>query len=142
MTRGNSIVFFDGLSAVQTMRKVRDDLRTNNEDLAKRNLAKEAEIDRMKRQLHEKHQVVAEKRSSFEQKAFRQQEVMKQFSTGSLIDQLNVAALEAESQSDQIANEFLAGNIDQKTFIKDFMEKRKLYHLRSAKKESLMMLQR
>jgi hypothetical protein len=134
--------FFDNLPTVQTMRKVRDDLRANNEDLAKRNLAKEAEIDRMRRHLQEKHSVMNEKRSSFEQKVQRQQEVMKQFSTSSLIEQLNAAALESENQSDLIANEFLAGNIDQKTFIKDFMEKRKLYHLRSAKKESLMMLQR
>jgi len=134
--------FFENLSAVSTMRKVRDDLRINNEELAKRNLAKEAEIERIKRELSTRHQAVNEKRSSFEQKAQRQQEVMKQFSTPALIDHLTVAAHEAELESDAIANKFLNGEIDQKTFIRDFMEKRKLYHLRSAKKESLIMLAR
>jgi len=36
--------FFESLPNVQTMKKLRDDLRDNNESLAKKNLAKEAEI--------------------------------------------------------------------------------------------------
>jgi len=134
--------FFDTLSQVQTLRKVRDDLRINNEELAKKNLAKEAEIERVKRDLTSRYQEINEKQSSFKQKAQRQQEVMQQFSTVALINQLSGAAAEAESASDAIANQFLSGEIDQKTFVKDFMEKRKLYHLRAAKKESLSMLGR
>ncbi len=42
-----------------------------------RNLAKEAEVERLKRDLSSKLQVVAEKRAGFEGKAQRQQEVMK-----------------------------------------------------------------
>jgi len=67
---------------------------------------------------------------------------MKQFSTQALIEHLGASATEAETSSDAIANQFLSGDIDQKTFIKDFMEKRKLFHLRAAKKESLIMLAR
>jgi len=134
--------FFDSLSAVQTMRKVRDDLRSNNEELSKRNLSKEAEIDRIKKDLAARQQLILEKRSSFETKAQRQQEVMKQFSTPALIDHLNNAAAEAEAASDETANQFLKGDLDQKVFVKEFMEKRKLYHLRAAKKESLIMLAR
>jgi len=55
---------------------------------------------------------------------------------------LTEAASEAEQQSDGIAKKFLSGDMEHKDFIKDFMEKRKLFHLRSAKKESLMMLVR
>jgi len=67
---------------------------------------------------------------------------MKQFSTPALVDHLTVAAAEAEGSSDAIANQFLSGEMDQKNFVKEFMEKRKLYHLRAAKKESLLMLTR
>jgi len=134
--------FFDSLNAVQTMRKVRDDMRTNNEELAKKNLAKEAELEKIRRELGARQQVISEKRGLFEQKAQRQQEVMKQFSTQALIEHLGTSAGEAEAASDAIANQFLSGEIDQKTFIKEFMEKRKLFHLRAAKKESLIMLAR
>jgi len=92
--------------------------------------------------LNNRLNVIAEKRASYEQKAQRQQEIMKQFSTTSLIDQLTESATEAEQQSEAIAKKFLGGEIDNKDFMKDFVEKRKLFHLRSAKKESLMMLVR
>jgi ESCRT-I complex subunit VPS37 len=55
---------------------------------------------------------------------------------------LTFAAHQAEQDSDGLANRFLSGEMDYKDFIKEFMEKRKLYHLRAAKKESLMMLSR
>jgi len=134
--------FFESLPNVQTMKKLRDDLRDNNESLAKKNLAKEAEIQKLQMDLNNRLNVIAEKRASYEQKAQRQQEIMKQFSTTSLIDQLTESATEAEQQSEAIAKKFLGGEIDNKDFMKDFVEKRKLFHLRSAKKESLMMLVR
>jgi len=134
--------FLDSLSAVQTMKKVRDDLRNTNEDLAKKNLAREAEIEKTKRDLMSQTAQVNEKRASFEQRVVRQQEVMKQFSTPALIEQLNSAAAEAEATSENIATTFLKGDMDHKDFVKDFMEARKLYHLRAAKKESLQMLTR
>jgi hypothetical protein len=59
-----------------------------------------------------------------------------------LIEKLNDAATTAEDESDGLARKFLNADMDQKDFIKEFMEKRKLYHLRSAKKESLAMLVR
>jgi hypothetical protein len=134
--------FFESLSCVQTMKKVRDDLRNANEDISKKTLAKEAEIELLRKELATRHHLVNERRSSFEQKAQRQQDVMKRFSTPALIEQLTEAAAQAEAASDDIANKFLSGQMDQKDFLRDFAEKRKLYHLRAAKKESLMMLTR
>jgi len=83
-----------------------------------------------------------QQRLAFDAKAQRQQEVLQQFSTPHLIDRLAVAAQEAEMESDAIANKFLSGEKDYKDFIREFMDKRKLFHLRSAKKESLMMISR
>jgi len=88
----------------------------------------------LKREVAVKQQAVQEKRVAFEQKAQRQQDVLKQFSTSALIDQLTFAAQQAETESDALANKFLGGEVDYKEFIKEFMEKRKLFHLRSAKK--------
>jgi len=134
--------FFDDLNVVQTMKKVRDDLRNANEEFARKSLARESEIESLRREIDTRNRAVSEKRSTFEQKAQRQQEVMKQFSTPTLIDQLSTSAADAETASDAIANKFLAGEMDFKDFIKEFMDKRKLFHLRAAKKESLMMMTR
>ena len=67
---------------------------------------------------------------------------MKQYSTPALIEKLNDAANDAEYSSDSLSKKFLSGDMEQKEFVKEFMEKRKLFHLRSAKKESLQMLVR
>jgi len=134
--------FFENLPAVQTMKKVRDDLRDNNEILAKKNLAKEAEIESVKAELASVATQFSEKKNSYDKKAQRQQEIIKHFSTAALIEQLSEAAAEAESQSEATAKKFLSGDMDHKDFMKEFIEKRKLFHLRSAKKESLMMLVR
>jgi len=132
--------FFESLSSVQTMKKLRDDLRNNKEELAKKNLAKETEIEKLKKEMETNNQVVNEKRAEFEHNVQKQQEVMKQFSNPALIEQLTKGAYQAEIESDEIANKFLSSEIDQKEFVKNFMEKRKFLHLRSAKKESLAML--
>eukprot|EP01114_Cavostelium_apophysatum_P017015 TRINITY_DN4960_c0_g1_i1.p1 TRINITY_DN4960_c0_g1~~TRINITY_DN4960_c0_g1_i1.p1 ORF type:complete len:320 (-),score=109.69 TRINITY_DN4960_c0_g1_i1:32-991(-) len=134
--------FFEELPVVQNMRKVRDDLRTNNEELAKKTLIKESEIDKLRKDVASSIEIIQQQRGAFEAKAQKQQEVMKRFSTANLIDKLAFAAQETEEQSDAIANRFLSGEMDYKDFIRDFMEKRKLFHLRSAKKESLMMINR
>jgi len=130
--------FFDSLSIVGTMRKVKEDLRARNEVLARENLQKEAEIDRLKRELITKQQTLGEKRNVYDSKYKKQQEIMKQFSPSAMIEKLGLLANEAEMESEQIANQFINDQMDYREFVKLFMEKRKLYHLRSAKRESLI----
>lgn len=134
--------FFDNLPQVTNMKKVRDDLRNNNEESAKKILAKEAEIDKLKKELTASNEIIHQQKAAFESKAQKQQEILKQFSTQNLVEKLTIAAQDIETESDNLANRFLSGEMDYKDFIREFMEKRKLYHLRAAKKESLMMINR
>jgi len=134
--------FFDALPVVQNMRKIRDDLRANNEELAKKTLSKESEIEQLRSELAGSMEIIQQQRAAFEVKLERQKEVMKQFSASALIQKLDLSAQDAEAESDALANRFLSGDVDYKDFIRDFMEKRKLFHLRSAKKESMMMIAR
>jgi hypothetical protein len=133
-------IFFESLGAVQNMKKLRDELKQTNEQLARNNLEKEAELESLRRELNPRLSAVADKRMQFEQKFKQQQDVLKQYSTAALIEQLSKAMEEAEHQSEEIAEHFLSGDMDQKDFVKDFQEKRRLYHLRAAKRESLQML--
>jgi hypothetical protein len=63
---------------------------------------------------------------------------LQQYSTPVVIEQLSNAVQEAENSSDEVTQKFLAGEMDLKDFQKEFYEKRKLYHLRAAKKERMM----
>ena len=56
-----------------------------------------------------------------------------------LIDGLTEAIKAVDAECEEIASEFLAGNMTAKEFTKKYMEKRVLFHTRSAKKESYLM---
>lgn len=152
--------FFENLPSVITSKKLRDDLKSSNQELARKPkiqlylflkqwpkktekiLAKEAEVEKLRQEVAGKNDSIKEKRSTFELKLQRQQEVVKKFSTPALIDKLSEKAQEADEASEALAKQFHSGGMDHKEFIKTYMETRKLYHLRSAKRESMAMLAR
>jgi len=133
---------FEGLEVVKTMRQLRDELRDGNEDLAKKNVARAAEVDELRKLLNSKKDTLSELKAALDQKGQRQQQIMHQLSPVVLVERLAEAAGVAEGESEEIATAFLDGSatgMDYKEFIKKFTEKRKLYHLRAAKKESTIM---
>jgi len=134
--------FFENLPSVITSKKLREDLKSSNQELAQKILAKEAEVEKLRQEVAGKNDSIKEKRSTFELKLQRQQEVVKKFSTPALIDKLSEKAQEADEASEALAKQFHSGGMDHKEFIKTYMETRKLYHLRSAKRESMAMLAR
>jgi len=79
-----------------------------------------------------------QKRQLFDDKFQRQHQIMQKYSPENLVRQLDGAAQEVEQQSDAIADSFLEGTISHQEFLKSYTEKRKLFHLRSAKKETLL----
>ena len=58
----------------------------------------------LKRETSALQRAVNEKRMSFDQKAQRQQQVMTQFTTASLVEKLKQAAADAERESDEISS--------------------------------------
>jgi len=134
--------FFEELPQVSNMVKVRDDLRNNNQELAKKTLAQENDIELLKQEIKSSAEIIEQQKLAFQTRSTRQQEIINQYSTSNLIDGLTKASQDAERESDDIATRFLNRQMELKDFVKEFMEKRKLYHLRSAKRESLMMINR
>eukprot|EP00026_Physarum_polycephalum_P010180 Phypoly_transcript_10332.p1 GENE.Phypoly_transcript_10332~~Phypoly_transcript_10332.p1 ORF type:complete len:196 (+),score=35.09 Phypoly_transcript_10332:696-1283(+) len=133
---------FDSLEIVKTMQKLRDDLRDGNEEIAKKNVECTTEVDSLHTLLNSKKDSLQQLRVAVEQKTMRQQAIMQQLSPTILVERLADAAAVADSESEEIASSFLDGtgvDSDYKEFIKKFTEKRKLYHLRAAKKESTLL---
>lgn len=56
------------------------------------------------------------------------------------MEKLAEKAQAADEASEELAKQFHNGAIDHKEFMKAYMEKRRLFHLRSAKKESITMI--
>ena len=72
-----------------------------------KNIARETEIDDLRKLLLEKQQEIKQQQQEFEQKIQRQQQIMQQFSPASLIQKLGEAASVADNESEQTASTFL-----------------------------------
>eukprot|EP01092_Planopodium_desertum_P007791 TRINITY_DN3220_c0_g1_i2.p1 TRINITY_DN3220_c0_g1~~TRINITY_DN3220_c0_g1_i2.p1 ORF type:complete len:355 (-),score=14.05 TRINITY_DN3220_c0_g1_i2:60-1124(-) len=129
--------FIEQLDAVKETKKIRNDLHENIMALATKNLEHEKEIDEMKKQVETKREQVAALRRIYEEKAIRQQEILKRFSPEILVAKLSEAAATAGDESEAIAKRFINGDMDLKTFVSEFMKKREEHHLRSAKLENI-----
>jgi len=114
------------------------DNRNQIEQMANQNLINEKEFNDLKREVLALQKGVNEKKANYEQKMKRQQNVMARFTTASMVEELKKAASEAEEESDEISNRFLNGEMQTQEFVKQFLEKRKLHHLRAAKREYLL----
>jgi len=132
---------FDSLDVVKTMRQLRDDLRDGNEELAKKNVARTGELDALHQSLNAKKDTLRQLQAAVTEQSARQANLQARLDPPALLARLHEAAQAAELESDEIASAFLDGSSgdDHKEFIKKFTEKRKLYHLRAAKKESTLM---
>lgn len=96
-------------------------VRTGNAELD----GKRAELERLRAQCDAK---LAEK-----------QQLEGRVTRDALVDGLTDAIKAVDAECEDIAAEFLAGNMTAKEFTKKYMEKRVLFHTRSAKKESYLL---
>ncbi|XP_064636691.1 vacuolar protein sorting-associated protein 37A-like [Lineus longissimus] len=108
-----------------------------NEELARANLDRKPEIEHLKMHLLEKFDVMNDLRKEFDIKTRKQEELRDRFLPGNFQTQLKMVTLQAEEESEQVAEKFLNGKIDIDEFKKQFMDVRTLSHCRRAKEERL-----
>eukprot|EP01108_Squamamoeba_japonica_P007271 TRINITY_DN6072_c0_g1_i1.p1 TRINITY_DN6072_c0_g1~~TRINITY_DN6072_c0_g1_i1.p1 ORF type:complete len:150 (+),score=62.64 TRINITY_DN6072_c0_g1_i1:267-716(+) len=122
--------YLRSMSSVRNMIALRDELR------ASASAADEsAEIDDELAAVKSK---LAALKKQLAGKLQQQEAVMTKLQVSNLVDALAELAADVEEETDELAHDFLDGSIDAKTFQKTYVERRQLFHLRSAKKESLM----
>ncbi|XP_026488948.2 vacuolar protein sorting-associated protein 37B [Vanessa tameamea] len=114
----------------------------SNRSLAEFNLSKEPDLEELKSQVQEKSELG-------EQLCSRIQELLNEYKSKSAgispdttLALLQTASSEAEEQSENIAQDFLAGKIDVDKFLEDFEPNRKIMHLRKFKSEKMSELLR
>lgn len=111
-----------------------------NDQLARNNLSLKPVLEEKKKVLLEKYDIFNEVKADYDKNAERQEQLRQFYDIRHIQDNLKVAALQAEEESESIAERFLEGKITVEEFKKNYMSKRKLSHLRHAKEERLEQL--
>ncbi|GFN82167.1 vacuolar protein sorting-associated protein 37a-like [Plakobranchus ocellatus] len=115
----------------------REDLSVTCVQLAQSNLQMKPRIESLKSEIMAKNSELESLKSDFEQHCGQHMALSEQFHPSHIQTNLKVAVMEADEESENIAEKFLEKDIDVDEFVKSFMEKRTLCYLRRAKEEKL-----
>eukprot|EP00003_Mantamonas_plastica_P015562 TRINITY_DN2631_c1_g1_i2.p1 TRINITY_DN2631_c1_g1~~TRINITY_DN2631_c1_g1_i2.p1 ORF type:complete len:358 (-),score=166.11 TRINITY_DN2631_c1_g1_i2:36-1109(-) len=129
--------FFEGLDRVQQMKSLLSGLINENEELSQTTLQKKQDAEEIEASIAVAEALVAEHRMEYQQLLDQQNAIRQQLSTENLVRRLNEATAEVEEESEQLAEQFLDGDVDLQDFIKQFLDKRTLFYLRQSKAEQL-----
>ncbi|GJJ69821.1 ESCRT-I complex subunit VPS37 [Entomortierella parvispora] len=129
--------FVDHLDVVVNSRTLQAEWWGGNNNVARRNLALEAEMRDLQGRTAEGHKMASQLQKTLEEKLQQQQDALWRFKPESLQSKLKAAVAESEDLSESVAQLFLEGKLDQDGFIKQYRELRKVYHLREMKNERI-----
>ncbi|XP_005100077.1 vacuolar protein sorting-associated protein 37A [Aplysia californica] len=115
----------------------RENLSSSCVQLAQSNLSKKPEIENLKESIISKNAEYDQVRAEFESVCLRHNGLSEQFHPSHIQTNLKVAVMEADEESEKLAEKFLDKEIDADNFLKAFMERRTVCHLRRAKEEKL-----
>lgn len=122
---------------IQTIAEEREKISCKCTDLARENLAQRPAIDEMKQAVKEKADEFERLRSEFERDQEKQLSLMDQFHPSVIQNNLKVAILEADEESEKVVEEFLDKKLDIEEFKQQFLDRRTLYHTRRSQEEKL-----
>lgn len=125
------------LPELQSFEEKREGLSEKCVYLAQNNLSQKPKIKEIKEEVVEKMTLYDELRGSYETECDRHMTLSEQFRPSHIQTNLKVAIMQAEEESEIIMEEFLNRKLDIEEFMQQFIEKRKLCHLRKAKEEKL-----
>ncbi|CAG8547169.1 13292_t:CDS:2 [Ambispora leptoticha] len=127
--------FFEELDRVKNMGALLDEMRTANEMLAKKTLAREPELIQLRQSVLDQQKELRELEEEFHEKLKAQKDALRRFSPTVLLSKLKSEVQLSDELSEQMANSFLEGGLENDLFLKHFREVRKVFHLRNAKVE-------
>lgn len=129
--------FLVKLESMKKLEADKEELMRKNEEIARFNLSLQSTLEGSKDELLKKCERVSELKGEFANKSQKQKELSEVLSLVQIRTRLEIAAAQAEEESDAIADEFLSKSMTPEEFIQKFLEKRKLCHSRRAKEEKI-----
>ena len=112
-------------------------LLASNKSLAEYNLSWEPKLNAGKQKLVELYQTASQLERSQEEKEKRMGEQGDAITSDTAIGLLQSATLQAEEESEQLADKFLDRALDVDIFVEEFQQRRKLAHLRKVKADKM-----
>jgi hypothetical protein len=131
------LTFFTTLPAYQEIQKLGESAIEENVVLAKANLEKEAQLKQLHDEVTSLQSSLKTKLDTFEALEQEQNRLCAPHDTKQVLRKLSMAKKQAMDESEAYADEWVDEGGDVKEFVKVFVEKRKLHHVRAAKMERL-----
>lgn len=128
------------LQQVKNIETERELLIASNKSLSEFNLSQKPILDDTRKQLEELYNMASELKKELLEKKSRLEQVKVFETPDSILALLQAATAETEEEAEKYVNEFLDGETPIKTFLEEYLEKRKLAHLRRAKSEKMAVL--
>ncbi|KAK8784531.1 hypothetical protein V5799_009105 [Amblyomma americanum] len=125
------------LQQVKNAENEREMLLASNKSLADFNLAREPKLRQSRQQLKELYEQAQELMTEVEQNKKTLDSMGGQSSLETTLALLQTAAAQAEEESEKVASSFLDGERTVESFLEEFVEVRKLAHLRRIKAEKM-----
>ncbi|CAH3147235.1 unnamed protein product [Porites evermanni] len=133
--------------SVMKLEAEKEETMKKNEEIARFNLSLKPILENSKDELLKKCERRSELKRDFDNNTKKQRELIQLLSIASIRQHLEIAASEAEEESEAIADEFLSKQITPEEFIQRFLEKRKVTnrgygHLATNEKSSHKILEK
>ncbi|KAJ5068765.1 vacuolar protein sorting-associated protein 37a [Anaeramoeba ignava] len=125
--------FIDNLDEVVSMRQLLEQSRETNNHLAKKNLSLQDSFLESRTKFISMQEQVKKQEEFIRQSIQQQENYIKNFTPKTLARKCEDEMSKLDDESEEIAHKFLSKEIDHSVFLKEFLEKRKIYHILDAK---------
>ncbi|KAF9974324.1 Vacuolar protein sorting-associated protein 37A [Actinomortierella ambigua] len=129
--------FVDNLEMVTNSRILKREWWTGNDNVARRTLVMEPELKSLQERTSAGYEEVVRLQHQLEEKLKQQQDALWRFKPENMHSRLRTAMAESEELSESVQQSYLNDRLDTDSFIKQFRELRKVYHMREMKNERL-----
>ncbi|KAK9717857.1 hypothetical protein K7432_005904 [Basidiobolus ranarum] len=130
--------YFTQLEQVLNVETVHRELKEGNESLARSSLSKQPELERLRESISNLEPEWREKKMVFDEQTKLRSEAIKRFSKDNILNQLRNKVATIDHEADDLANQYLTGQLELDVFLKSFRETKKTYHIHAARLERLL----
>ncbi|KAF9157593.1 hypothetical protein DFQ26_008576 [Actinomortierella ambigua] len=129
--------FVNNLKMVAESRILKREWWAGNDNVARRTLAMEAELRDLHARTTTGYEEAVRLQQQLEEKLRQQQDALWRFKPENMHSRLRTAMAESEELSDSVQLSYLEDRLDTDSFIRQYRELRKVYHMRGMKNERL-----
>jgi hypothetical protein len=127
--------WFDHLAYVKSTRKIYEDLREKNTEMAKAHIERNKALEAKSTEFENLKEEMKQLRVRIQEKSLKQKQINDRYQPLQVLQILNQKIDELETETENMVIDFSSKSVDWDNFCKDYMSKRSLYHLRKEKKQ-------